>query len=125
MPHEESESDSNLYYSFNVAGVHVIMLGSYTYFDPASSQYKWLQADLAKVDRGRTPWVVVIIHAPWYNSNEAHQGEPESIEMKSSMEELLYNGRVDLVFAGHVHAYERFVSPPHPVTLSSGLYYES
>lgn len=101
------------------------MLGSYTYFDPASSQYKWLQADLAKVDRGRTPWVVVIIHAPWYNSNEAHQGEPESIEMKSSMEELLYNGRVDLVFAGHVHAYERFVSPPHPVTLSSGLYYES
>ncbi|KAM5559513.1 putative purple acid phosphatase 20 [Rosa sericea] len=108
MPFEQSGSESNLYYSFNVAGVHVIMLGSYTDFDPASSQYKWLQADLAKVDRGRTPWVVVFIHAPWYNSNEAHQGESESIDMKSSMEELLYKGRVDLIFAGHVHAYERF-----------------
>ncbi|KAK9921228.1 hypothetical protein M0R45_029747 [Rubus argutus] len=52
MPYEESGSDSNLYYSFNVAGVHVIMLGSYTDFDPNSPQYKWLQADLAKVDRG-------------------------------------------------------------------------
>lgn len=114
MPYEESGSDSNLYYSFNVAGVHVIMLGSYTDFDPNSPQYKWLQADLAKVDRGRTPWVVVLIHAPWYNSNKAHQGESESVDMKSSMEELLYKARVDLVFAGHVHAYERFVSFPSP-----------
>ncbi|KAJ1394498.1 Purple acid phosphatase-like, N-terminal [Sesbania bispinosa] len=84
MPFEESGSDSNLYYSFHVAGVHVIMLGSYADFTPVSSQYKWLQRDLQKIDRGKTPWVVVLIHAPWYNSNKAHQG--------------------------HVHAYERFVS---------------
>ena len=25
------------------------------------------------VDRGRTPWVIVVMHAPWYNSNYAHQ----------------------------------------------------
>jgi hypothetical protein len=30
--------------------------------------------------------------------------------MKTSMEDLLYNARVDVVFTGHVHAYERFVS---------------
>ncbi|KAF9598389.1 hypothetical protein IFM89_027352, partial [Coptis chinensis] len=28
--------------------------------------------------------------------------------MKKSMEGLLYGARVDVVFAGHVHAYERF-----------------
>ncbi|KAF8042905.1 hypothetical protein BT93_A1284 [Corymbia citriodora subsp. variegata] len=110
MPFEESGSDSNLYYSFDVAGVHVIMLGSYTDFDPSSAQYKWLQADLGKVNRTRTPWIVVLIHAPWYNSNTAHQGEEESIDMKASMEGLLYQARVDVVFTGHVHAYERFVS---------------
>ncbi|GMH28730.1 hypothetical protein Nepgr_030573 [Nepenthes gracilis] len=33
MPFEESGSTSNLYYSFDVAGVHVIMLGSYIEFD--------------------------------------------------------------------------------------------
>ncbi|KAJ9184457.1 hypothetical protein P3X46_004182 [Hevea brasiliensis] len=109
MPFEESGSNSNLYYSFNVAsGVHVIMLGSYTDFDPNSPQYKWLQADLGKVDRAKTPWILVLIHAPWYNSNTAHQGEPESINMKKFMEGLLYQARVDVVFAGHVHAYERF-----------------
>lgn len=112
MPFEESGSDSNLYYSFDAAGggVHVVMLGSYADFGRDSMQCKWLQDDLRKVDRGRTPWVVVVIHAPWYNSNSAHQGESESDDMKAAMEELIYGARVDVVLAGHVHAYERFVS---------------
>ncbi|CDP15399.1 unnamed protein product [Coffea canephora] len=106
MPYEQSGSESNLYYSFNVAGAHILMLGSYTDFDADSDQYKWLEADLAKVNRTTTPWIFALLHAPWYNSNEAHQGEGES--MRQAMEELLYKARVDAVFAGHVHAYERF-----------------
>lgn len=43
MPYLESGSTSNLYYSFEVAGVHVLMLGSYTNYANASAQYKWLQ----------------------------------------------------------------------------------
>ncbi|KAK4348371.1 hypothetical protein RND71_031126 [Anisodus tanguticus] len=108
MPFEQSGSTSNLYYSFEVAGVHVIMLGSYTDFGPGSAQYNWLTNDLKKVDRTKTPWLLVLLHAPWYNSNTAHQGEYESYGMKNSMEDLLFNARVDIVFAGHVHAYERF-----------------
>ncbi|XXG64999.1 hypothetical protein AAC387_Pa05g2809 [Persea americana] len=106
MPFEESGSNSNLYYSFDVAGVHILMLGSYTDFKAGSDQYKWLQADLARVDRTKTPWLVALIHAPWYNSNTAHQGEGDS--MKDAMEDMLYKARVDIIFAGHVHAYERF-----------------
>ncbi|KAH7512148.1 hypothetical protein FEM48_Zijuj12G0059700 [Ziziphus jujuba var. spinosa] len=106
MPYAESGSTSNLYYSFEVAGTHVVMLGSYTDFDADSDQYRWLEADLAKVDRNKTPWIVVLLHAPWYNTNTAHQGEGE--DMRKAMEELLYKARVDVVFAGHVHAYERF-----------------
>lgn len=108
MPYEESGSASNLYYSFDTAGAHVVMLGSYTEFVPGSAQYKWLEGDLAGVDRRVTPWLVVLLHAPWYNTNLAHQGEGES--MRVAMEELLFMARVDVVFAGHVHAYERFVS---------------
>lgn len=110
MPFEESGSESNLYYSFEVAGVHVTMLGSYTDFDVGSDQYKWLESDLGNVDREKTPWLLVLIHAPWYNSNHAHQGEHESVDMMKAMEGLLYKARVDAVFTGHVHAYERFVS---------------
>ncbi|MQL76090.1 hypothetical protein Taro_008483 [Colocasia esculenta] len=108
MPHEESGSTSNLYYSFDAAGgaVHVLMLGSYTDYDNASEQHRWLVADLARVDRTRTPWLVALLHAPWYNTNTAHQGEGES--MREAVEALLYEARVDAVFVGHVHAYERF-----------------
>ncbi|KAL6988396.1 Purple acid phosphatase 22 [Sarracenia purpurea var. burkii] len=106
MPYQDSSSNSNLYYSFGVAGTHVVMLGSYAEFDSGSDQYKWLVADLAGVDRAATPWVVVLLHAPWYNSNSAHKGEGE--KMRKAMEEVLYKAQVDVVFAGHVHAYERF-----------------
>ncbi|GLJ56117.1 hypothetical protein SUGI_1204640 [Cryptomeria japonica] len=106
MPFEQSGSSSNLFYSFEIAGVHVIMLGSYTDFGPGSDQYKWLQADLGRVDRKRTPWLIALVHAPWYNTNSAHQGEGE--DMRVAMEEMLYSAKVDMVFAGHVHAYERF-----------------
>ncbi|XP_051130185.1 purple acid phosphatase 22-like [Andrographis paniculata] len=106
MPYEESGSKSNLYYSFEVAGVHVMMLGSYTDFESGSAQYGWVQEDLGRVNRSRTPWILALIHAPWYNSNRAHRGEGES--MRKALEETLYKAKVDLVFAGHVHAYERF-----------------
>lgn len=109
MPHEESGSTSNLYYSFDVAGgaIHIVMLGSYADFGSDSDQYKWLQKDLGCVDRGLTgPWLIVLLHAPWYNTNSAHQGEGE--DMRKAMESLLFEARVDAVFVGHVHAYERF-----------------
>ncbi|XP_022857759.1 purple acid phosphatase 18-like [Olea europaea var. sylvestris] len=105
MPFDESGSNSNLYYSFEVAGVHIIMLGSYADYDEYSDQYNWLKADLSKVDRERTPWLLAVFHVPWYNSNHAHQGEGD--DMMASMEPLLYAAGVDVVFAGHVHAYER------------------
>lgn len=110
MPYNESGSPTNLFYSFEVAGVHVLMLGSYTDFWHDSDQYKWLLNDLKKVNRAKTPWLFAVMHAPWYNSNKAHQKESASEDMKKSMEELLYKARVDAIFAGHVHAYERFVS---------------
>ncbi|XAR69731.1 Acid phosphatase [Bertholletia excelsa] len=106
MPYAESGSTSNLYYSFEVAGTHIAMLGSYADYDASSDQYKWLEADLARVDRRRTPWLIVLVHAPWYNTNYAHKGEGEG--MRKAMEKLLYKAQVDVVFAGHVHAYERF-----------------
>ncbi|BBN15145.1 acid phosphatase type 7 [Marchantia polymorpha subsp. ruderalis] len=116
MPYKESGSTSNLYYSFEVAGCHILMLGSYCDFDAKSPQYKWLQNDLAKVDRKKTPWLITVLHAPWYNSNTAHRGDGD--DMKAAMETLLFENKVDIIFAGHVHAYERstrvYKGVPHP-----------
>ncbi|GFP94207.1 probable purple acid phosphatase 20 [Phtheirospermum japonicum] len=108
MPYQESASPSNLFYCFQVAGAHVIMIGSYEGFALDSPRYRWLKADLQKVNRKRTSWLVVVVHAPWYNSNVAHQFEYAAQGMKSVMEDVIYRARVDVVFAGHVHAYEGF-----------------
>ena len=51
MPFEESGSSSNLYYSFEVAGVHIIMLGSYADYDEYSEQYRWLQVSYLPNDQ--------------------------------------------------------------------------
>ena len=44
----------------------MLMLGSYVDYGSDSEQFAWLQQDLASVDRHRTPWVIVGMHAPWY-----------------------------------------------------------
>ena len=68
---------------------------------------------------------VVMMHAPWYNSNSGHRAEAEL--MRQDMEELLYSYGVDLVLSGHVHAYERSapvfqgcLNPCGPVYLNLG-----
>ena len=70
-------------------------------------QWLWLRNELKQVDRERTPWLIVIMHAPIYNSNKAHYMEGESI--RAVFENWFVRYKVDLVFAGHVHAYERSV----------------
>ncbi|RDX65612.1 Purple acid phosphatase 15, partial [Mucuna pruriens] len=125
FPSEESGSSSTFYYSFNAGGIHFIMLGAYIDYDKtvqltlffplilqselliamAAEQYKWLERDLASVDRSITPWLVATWHPPWYSSYEAHYREAEC--MRVEVEGLLYSYGVDIVFNGHVHAYER------------------
>ncbi|KAF6135756.1 hypothetical protein GIB67_028612 [Kingdonia uniflora] len=105
FPSEESGSSSTFYYSFNAGGIHFIMLGAYISYSKSGDQYKWLERDLANVDRSVTPWLVATWHPPWYNTYKAHYREAEC--MMVEMEELLYSYKVDIVFNGHVHAYER------------------
>ena len=74
------------------------MLGSYAELEAEGSeqqQHAWLRRDLAAVDRRGTPWLLVLMHVPWYNTNWAHQGEAESL--RRAMESLLYEARVDVV----------------------------
>lgn len=70
-------------------------------------QWMWLEQELKRVNREKTPWLIVLMHVPMYNSNEAHFMEGES--MRAVFESWFIRYRVDVVFAGHVHAYERSV----------------
>jgi len=101
-----SGSSSMLWASFEAGPAHVVQLCSYCAFGQSSLQYEWLANDLANVDRARTPWLVVMFHTPWYTSN-AHHSMKEGAQMREAMEGLMRQYKVDIVFNGHVHAYER------------------
>ena len=98
---------ANMWFSVSVGSATIITLSSYHNYSATSAQYAWLEATLKAVDRVKSPWLIVSMHAPWYNSNVQHQGEAESVGMRAAMEDLLHEYAVDIVFAGHVHAYER------------------
>ena len=54
--HAAVASESYLWYSFESGPAHVVVLCSYADSHAGSSQYLWLQHDLAQVDRAKTPW---------------------------------------------------------------------
>jgi hypothetical protein len=67
-------------------------------------QYRWLEAEFPEVNRSETPWLIVLMHAPWYNSYNYHYMEGES--MRVMYEPWFVKYKDDIVFAGYVHAYE-------------------
>ncbi|XP_024004405.1 purple acid phosphatase 6 isoform X2 [Eutrema salsugineum] len=103
--YKASGSTSPLWYSVRRGPAHIIVLSSYSAYDKYTPQYMWLEQELKKVNREETPWLIVIVHSPWYNSNNYHYMEGES--MRVMFESWLVNSKVDLVLSGHVHAYER------------------
>jgi len=107
---------SRLYYALNYGMMHVVFLAGYCLemrdwaapspcLAPGSPQMVWLAADLAAVDRAATPWVVVLLHQPYYNSNWAHRRESEGAPTQAAVEDAVQGA--DLVLHGHVHSYER------------------
>ncbi|XP_042500943.1 purple acid phosphatase 2-like [Macadamia integrifolia] len=105
VPYEASKSTSPLWYSIKRASAYIIVLSSYSAYGTYTPQYSWLEEELPKVNRTETPWLIVLLHSPWYNSNSYHYMEGES--MRVMFESWFVKYKVDLVFAGHVHAYER------------------
>lgn len=128
MPSGPSNGTGNFWYSFDNGMVHFIQLDTETdlghgFTGPdeiggaehqgaspvgsvADAQTAWLEADLAAVDRTRTPWVVVAGHRPWYLSHANNSGTICWM-CKDVFEPLLIDHGVDLVLSGHAHVYER------------------
>ncbi|GMJ07731.1 purple acid phosphatase 26, phosphatase-under producer 3, PURPLE ACID PHOSPHATASE 26 [Hibiscus trionum] len=104
-PHLASKSENPLWYAIRRASAHIIVLSSYSPHVKYTPQWLWLRDELKRVDRKKTPWLIILMHVPIYNSNHAHFMEGES--MRAVFERWFVRHRVDFIFAGHVHAYER------------------
>jgi hypothetical protein len=99
-------SGTEKYYSFDYGNIHFICLDSMT-SDRSSPgpMATWLRADLASSTR---QWTIAFWHHPPY-SKGSHDSDTESnlFEMRQTFLPILEEAGVDLVLAGHSHAYER------------------
>ncbi|EFJ42112.1 hypothetical protein VOLCADRAFT_77270 [Volvox carteri f. nagariensis] len=101
---------ANMFHSTVLGGVAtLISINNYIAFQPGSPQYKWALSEFKKVNRTQTPWLFVQFHTSAYHTYTNHYKSMECF--LSIWEPIFYQYGVDLVFNGHVHAYER----THPV----------
>jgi MYXO-CTERM domain-containing protein len=105
-------SGSEAYYAFDYANAHFIALDTDdSSLLAGSPQLSWLEADLASV-AATQQWLIVWFHHPPYSnsnhdSDDATDSDGRMVRVRENVVPILEAGGVDLVLAGHSHAYER------------------
>jgi len=118
MPRDEG----NMFYSFDLGPVHFVSISTEFYYflnyglKQVVNQFRWVEQDLARVDRTATPWVVVFGHRPMYCTN-SDRDDCTKFETRTriglpllhwwGLEDLLMKYGVDLAIWAHEHSYER------------------
>ena len=83
-----------------------------------NDQLVWLHDALT---RSKARWKVVFLHHSIYSAatrRGGHGGEKSVLTLRALLEPIFVDRRVDLVFAGHDHHYDR--STPQPVNPANG-----
>ncbi len=99
-------SGTEKYYSFDQANIHFVCLDSMISSRATDgAMVTWLEADLTA---NTSDWVIAYFHHPVY-SKGSHDSDfaIEQVEMRENVVPVLEQLGVDLVLAGHTHAYER------------------
>lgn len=62
MPYDSPVNDDSgaLWYSYNVGGVHVVVISAYSDFSQDGPMVSFVRKDLAAVDRTVTPWIICV-----------------------------------------------------------------
>lgn len=129
MPSPESGGVANMWYSFDYASVHFVVVNTETdfpgapeedfgdsgsilglkagHFAPDGAYVRWLEADLvtASKNRAKRPWIVAVGHRPWVYLN----GTSRDKAVEEAHAALFERYSVDLYITGHVHSYQRLL----------------
>lgn len=95
-------------FSFDYGSAHCVVIDSNTYVDWTDEKLRtWLTNDLRKPRT--TVWKFVFFHHPPFHSSVTHAGDKQMRVLAG----LFEKEGVDVVFAGHVHNYQR----SHPIQI--------
>jgi len=88
-------------YSFDYGSAHFLILNNNKSSNMDSPELlNWAESDLTKT---KQPWKFVCYHVPAFHSSKQHYSEQQSRSWNPMFEAC----GVDIVFAGHVHNYQR------------------
>ncbi|MFH1772477.1 MAG: metallophosphoesterase [Candidatus Omnitrophota bacterium] len=95
------------WYTVDYGSIRFIILNSEDNLRKGSKQHKWFEAELAKTG-GDIKFIVAIWHhSPFHSGEKKPEFEKIRKEIASDVIPLLEKYKVDIVFSGHKHFYER------------------
>lgn len=100
------------WFALEYGNAWIIGLSTNVPFCPGSPQHEWLVQQLGSPECRYATWRVVIFHEPPFTATNGHQ---DNLAAKDYLVPLFEQSRVDIVFSGHSHAYERY--------FHNGIYY--
>jgi predicted phosphodiesterase len=91
-------------YSFDFGNAHWTVIDGNVYMDWTDAALRnWLARDIAAATARGVTWKFVMFHQPGFNSSKAHYTE----QQMRLVADIFEQQGVDIVFAGHVHNYQR------------------
>ena len=100
LPHNNPDSTES-YYSFDYGNSHFVSLDTQKPYSPSSAQYQWLRKDL--VNSYNKTFVFVFMHDHPYCAG----GHNSDLGIRDTLCPLFETFKVDMVFSGHSHFYQR------------------
>ena len=106
-------SDREPWYSIDLGLVHMIAIDTEMDTSEGSPQRRWLESDLAMVDRSKTPWILFGGHRAMYvdskyRGSRSGKGDENVCDiLRRDLEPLLIKYRVSLATWAHTHTVQR------------------
>ncbi|OGS20075.1 MAG: hypothetical protein A2252_08585 [Elusimicrobia bacterium RIFOXYA2_FULL_39_19] len=92
--------NNEMWYTVDYSSIHFVVLDTDVRLKEGAEQYTWLENDLQK---NNSKYKVLIFHYPPYSTG-SHGDE---LRLQKYLVPLIENSKVDMVFNGHDHQYER------------------
>lgn len=122
MPVNDANQSKGRFYSFDIGRGHYIMISTEAYLhkemmEEANNMTQWLIKDLETANKNRLnrPWIIMLSSKNFYCSidwklpikRKNSECSTSAMAIRNNLEEIIYQGGVDLVIQGETNQYQR------------------